>query len=327
MSTTNFPTPDQDRHVQVTTRKTNGLKNAAIGVLAAAVLGLGGYMVYDKNKNAETIQVKETQIAKVTDEKSDIQVSFDASLARLDSMTSANSGLSSQLKDKNAEIAKTKNEIRSILNKKNATASELARAKTLIASLNDKITTLEADVARLTQDNQTLTNDKVVLNQEKEKLTTDLTATTEAKVNLEKKVDVASTLNASNIVITPVNVKKNGKEKVSSTAKRVDKLLVSFDVNNRIAEPGATDVYVVVIGPDGAPVATGAETFTTREEGDKTYTAKLPVQIETAKSRNVEFAFAPGSNFQQGAYKIMIYQNGFLIGQGTRELKKGGLFS
>jgi len=327
MSTTNFPTPDQDRHVQVTTRKTNGLKNAAIGVLAAAVLGMGGYMVYDKNKNAETIQQKETQIAQVSDEKSDIQVSFDASLARLDSMTSANSGLSSQLSDKNAEIAKTKNEIRSILNKKNATASELARAKTLIASLNDKITTLEADVARLTQDNQTLTNDKVVLTQEKEKLTTDLTATTEAKVNLEKKVDVASTLNASNIVITPVNVKRNGKEKVSSTAKRVDKLLVSFDVTNRIAEPGATDVYVVVIGPDGAPVASGAETFTTREDGDKTYTAKLPVQIETAKSKNVEFAFAPGSNFQQGAYKIMIYQNGFLIGEGTRELKKGGLFS
>ncbi|MGC4100719.1 hypothetical protein [Ferruginibacter sp.] len=326
MSTTNFPTPDQEKQVQMPA-KTNTVKNVVIGVLAAGILGMGGYMVYDKNKNSDTIQQQQTQIAKVTDEKSDIQVSFDASLARLDSMTTANNGLSSQLADKNAEIAKTKNEIRSILNKKNATASELARAKTLIASLNDKISGLEADVARLTQDNQTLTNDKVVLTQEKEKLTTDLTATTEAKVNLEKKVDVASTLNASNIVITPVNVRKNGKEKVSSTAKRVDKLLVSFDVTNRIAEPGSTDVYVVVIGPDGNPVTSGAETFTTREDGDKTYTAKLPVEIETAKSKNVEFAFAPGTNFQQGAYKIMIYQNGFLIGQGTRELKKGGLFS
>ena len=91
-----------------------------------------------------------------------------------------------------------------------------------------------------------------------EKLTQDLTATTEVKVNLEKKVDVASTLNASNIAITPVNVKRNGREKVSSTAKRVDKLLVSFDVNNRIAESGPTDVYIVVIGPDGKPVTTGA---------------------------------------------------------------------
>ena len=326
MSTTNFPSPEQEKQVTVP-RKTNAVKNAVIGVLAAGVLGMGGYMAYDKNKNSETIQQQQTQIAKVSDEKSTIQTSFDASLARLDSMTTANTGLTSKLADKNAEIAKTKAEIRSILNKKNATAAELGRAKTLIASLNDKITGLEADVARLTQDNQTLTNDKVVLTQEKEKLTSDLTATTEIKQNLEKKVDVASTLNASNIVITPVNVKRNGKEKVSTTAKRVDKLLVSFDVNNRIAESGSTDVYVVVIGPDGKAVTSGTETFTTRDEGDKTYTAKLPVAIETAKSKNVEFAFAPGSSFQQGSYKIQIYQNGFLIGEGVRELKKGGLFS
>jgi septal ring factor EnvC (AmiA/AmiB activator) len=325
MSTTNFPTPSQETQPQQ--QKKNATKNAIIGVLAAGVLGMGGYMVYDNNKTTETIQTQQTQIAKVSDEKSDIQVSFDASLARLDSMTSANSGLNSQLTAKNDEITKVKAEIRTILNKKNATASELARAKTLIGSLNDKITGLEQDVARLTQENEGLNNDKVVLTQEKEKLTTDLTATTEIKTNLEKKVDVASTLNASNIVITPVNIKKNGKEKVSSTAKRVDKLLVSFDVDNRIAEPGATDVYVVVIGPDGNPVSAGTETFTTREDGDKSYTAKLPVEIETAKRKNVEFAFAPGSNFQQGSYKIMIYQNGFLIGQGVRELKKGGLFS
>jgi peptidoglycan hydrolase CwlO-like protein len=326
MSTTNFPTPSQENQTQLPV-KNNNYKNAVIGVLAAGVLGLGGYMVYDKNKASETIQLQQTQIAKVTDEKSEIQVSFDASLARLDSMTTANTGLSSQLAEKNTEIAKVKTEIRTILNKKNATAAELSRAKMLIASLNDKISVLEQDVAKLTQDNQTLTGEKNVLIQEKEKLTKDLSATTEVKQNLEKKVDVASTLNASNISITPIDIRKSGKEKVSTTAKRVDKLLVSFDVTNRIAQPGSTDVYVVVIAPDGSPINTGTETFTTREDGTKNYTAKLPVEIETAKRKNVEFAFAPGSKFQQGSYKIMIYQNGFLIGEGVRELKKGGLFS
>lgn len=326
MSTTNFPTPSQENQPQTLPRK-NNYKNAVIGVLAAGVLSLGGYMVYDKNKASDTIQQQQSQIAKVTDEKSDIQSSFDASLARLDSMATVNTGLNSQLTEKNTEIAKVKSEIRSILSKKNATAAELSRAKTLIAQLNDKISVLEQDVARLTQENQTLSNDKVVLIQEKEKLTTDLATTTEVKQNLEKKVDVASTLNASNIAITPIDVRKSGKEKVSTTAKRVDKLLVSFDVTNRIAQPGSTDVYVLVIGPDGTPITSSAETFTTREDGDKTYTAKLPVEIETAKKKNVEFAFAPGTKFQQGSYKIMIYQNGFLIGESIRELKKGGLFS
>ncbi|MGB4843119.1 MAG: hypothetical protein WBP16_01500 [Ferruginibacter sp.] len=321
MSETNFPTPP----AQATAGKS--YKNLIIGVLAAGLVAVSGYLIYAKNDSSNKIQVQETQIAKVSSEKSDVQASFDASLARLDSMSTVNTGLASELADKNAEIAKTKAEIRSILNKKNASTAELSRAKTLIASLNDKINTLEEDVARLTQENQLLVNDNTVLKQEKEQLNQNLVATTEVKENLEKKVDVASTLNASNIIITPINVKRSGKEKVSTTAKRVDKFLVSFVVDNRIIQTGTTDVYVLVLDPEGNPISTGPETFATRDEGDLAYTAKLPVDLETAKKKNVEFAFSPSASFKQGNYTIQIYQNGFLIGQGTRELKKGGLFS
>ena len=181
----------------------------------------------------------------------------------------------------------------------------------------------------LTQENESLKTERTVLIADKATLTRNLDSTNVIKTSLEKTVDIASTLNASNISITPVKVKSNGREKVKVTAKRVDKLVVSFDVNNRIIQPGTTDLYVVVIGPDGNPVtsAAGAGTFTTRNQENKSFTAKLPVNLETAKTKNVQFGFAPGNHFKQGNYKIEIYQNGFLIGQGTRELKKGGLFS
>ena len=324
-TTDNFPTSNPEGRPEK-----KDYRNVVIGVLAAGIIGLGGYLAVDKNKTGEVIKQQETTIATVTDEKSDVQKSFDASLARLDSMSTTNTDLQGKLTAKNSEISKVKSEIRSILNKRNATTAELNRAKTLIASLNGKIENMEVEIARLSKDNETLTADKVVLTQEKEKLTQDLTTTTTVKEELAKKVDVASTLNATNITITPINVKNNGKEKVSSVAKRVDKLVVSFDVDNRIAQPGLTDVYVLVIGPDGKPVSTegmSTGTFTTREEGDKSFTAKVPVELETAKRKNVEFAFKPGSNFQQGNYTIQIYQNGFKIGEGTRSLKKGGLFS
>jgi peptidoglycan hydrolase CwlO-like protein len=321
MTETNFPSPS----AQPTAKKS--YKNAIIGALAVGLVAVSGYLIYAKSNSSQTIQQQETQIAKVSAEKSDVQSSFDASLARLDSMSTVNTGLEGQLAEKNEEITKVKSEIRSILNKRNATAAELSRAKTLIASLNDKIASMEMDIAQLRQENQLLTNDNVVLKQEKEILNQDLVATTEIKQTLEKKVDVASTLNASNIVITPINIKKSGKEIVSSTAKRVDKFVVSFDVDNRIIQTGTTDVYVLVLGPDGKAINTGPETFTTRDEVDLAYTAKVPVDLETAKKKIVEFAFTPSNNFIQGNYTIQIYQNGFLIGQGTRELKKGGLFS
>jgi peptidoglycan hydrolase CwlO-like protein len=325
MSNSNYPTAT----TEVDEPRKN-YKNLIIGILSVALVVLAVFFIVDKNNTGVTIQHQQTQLATVTDQKSEIQKSFDASLARLDSMSTLNTNLQAKLSDGNKEIAKTKAEIRSILNKKNATAAELGRAKKLIASLNDKISGMEQQIAQLTQDNQTLTQDKATLTQEKEQLNQNLTATTATKDSLVQKVDVASTLNASNIAITPVNVKNSGKEKVTTTAKRVDKLVISFDVNNRIAQPGMTDVFVCVIGPDGKPISTQAlnsGTFTTREEGDKAFTAKLPVDIETAKKKNVQFSFTPGNNFQQGNYTIEIYQNGFLIGEGTRELKKGGLFS
>jgi hypothetical protein len=324
MSTSNTPLATVEPQV-----KRKSYKNLIIIGLSLALVSTGAYLIYDSSNKIAKIDQQQVQIATVTTEKSNLQASFDASLARLDSMETVTTGLNTELAERNAEIAKAKLEIRSILNKKNATASELSRAKSMIASLNSKITGMEQEIAKLTEENKVLGEEKIALTADKEKLTQDLTTTTGIKKELEKKVDIASTLNASNIVITPINVKHNGKEKVSTTAKRVDKMVVSFDVANRIIQSGSTDLYVLVIGPDGQAITSGPVTgsFTTKEGGDKAYTAKVPVDLETAKTKNVAFSFDPGTSFQKGSYKIQIYQNGFLIGEGTKELKKGGLFS
>lgn len=325
MSNTNF-----ENQTVPSTNKPALYKNIIIAVLALCLIGLGAYTITNKNEAVTQIQQKQVEIAKVTDEKSDVQKNFDASLARLDSMSTVSTNLEHKLTAKNSEIGRMKSEIRSILNKKNASVAELGRAKKLIDELNGKITGMEADIARLTDENKGLNEDKVVLTKDKEKLTEDLVTTNTAKQALEKKVDIASTLNASNIKVTPINVKGNGKEKISTTAKRIDKLLISFDVDNRIAPAGSTDLFVLITGPDGKTMQTnlGANgTFTSRADGEKSFTVKVPVELETDKRKNVAFAFTPGATFQQGSYKIQIYQNGFLIGEGAAELKKGGLFS
>ncbi|MEO5996033.1 MAG: hypothetical protein ABIN89_04890 [Chitinophagaceae bacterium] len=325
MSTTNYPSATSPNDPPK-----KDYRGLIIGLLVIGLLGTWGYLLYNTNKQQEVIQTNQQQIAKVSDEKSDLQKNFDATLVRLDSISGNNNELQGKLASRTSEISKMKVEIRSILNKKNATAAELARAQTLITELNVKLNNLEEEVAKLTQENQTLSTEKVTLTHEKEQLSTDLQTTSTAKQELEKKVDVASTLNASNIAITPVNERKNGKEKVTATAKRVDKLVISFDVDNRIAQSGQTDVFVCITSPDGKAVsvpALGSGTFTTREEGDKVFTSKVSVDIEAGKRKVVQFPWKQNSDFQKGNYKIEIYHNGFKIGEGVKELKKGGLFS
>jgi len=305
-------------------------KNLVIGLLAAGFLGTWGYLLWNNNKQEQVQTQQQAQISKVTDEKGQLQKNFDDALVRLDSLTGTNNKLTAQVNEGNSQVSKLKKEIRGLLNKQHLTDAEKKKAEDLIKELNDKIGNLEQQVAQLTQDNQQLTANNQQLNADKQQLTTDLATTTTAKQSLEKEVDVASTLNASNITITPMHEKKDGKDKATTTAKRVNKLVIGFDVSNRIAQTGQTDVYVCITGPDGKPIsvpALGSGTFTTRDEGDKIYTAKVPVDFESGKTKAVQFAWKQNSEFVKGDYKIEIYHNGFKIGEGTQTLKKGGLFS
>jgi phage shock protein A len=305
-------------------------KNLVIGLLAAGFLGTWGYLLWNNNKQEQVQTQQQAQISKVSDEKGQLQKNFDDALVRLDSLTGTNNKLTSQVNEGNSQVSKLKSQIRGILKKEHMTEAEKKKAEDLIKELNDKIGNLEQQVAQLTQDNQQLTSDKTQLTADKTQLTTDLATTTTAKQSLEKQVDVASTLNASNITITPMHEKSDGKDKATTTAKRVNKLVIGFEVSNRIAQTGQTDVYVCITGPDGKPIsvpALGSGNFTSREEGDKIFTAKVPVDFEAGKTKAVQFAWKQNSQFSKGDYKIEIYHNGFKIGEGIQTLKKGGLFS
>jgi len=242
----------------------------------------------------------------------------------LDSITGANNNLQGEKSGLQKEIDAKKAEIRKILNDKNATQSQLAKARTMIAELNSKITGLEVEVTRLTGENQELTVSNTTLKQEKTDLETNLATATTEKEELVKTVDVASTFSASNIQVTPLNEKKSGKEKSTSTSKKVDKLVVSFDVENRVAKSGPADMYLIVTAPDGKVISDGSM-LNTRTDGDKSFTAKIPVEYVQGQRKPIQFPIRQ-EDFQTGNYKIEIYHNGFKIGEGVRSLKKGGLF-
>ena len=321
MTNTNYPSA-----TPTTPQRSSNSKNIVIGLLAVALLGSWAYFLMKINRSDKEILSKTEEGVHYMSQRDSLESLYKFTLDKYDSVTVANNDLSGKLTGKQSEIAKLKGEINSILRKKNATSTELARAKTLIEELNSQIETLQAENARLTGENQTLTAEKAQLIVEKDTLTANLTTTQAEKKVLEETVDVGSTFSASNIAMTPLK-QKGDKEKETTTAKRVDKLVISFDVENRITKSGPADMYIIVTAPDGKVVseATGG-TFTTREEGDKSFTSKLTVPYEQGKRQNVQLPLTQ-DKFQVGDYKIQVYHNGFKIGEGVTTLKKGGLFS
>ncbi len=326
MADTNYPSANNPQNYPP--RNNSNTKNILIGLLAAGLLGTWGYFLYDKNQTSEKIQLTQTQATQAMSSKDSVQFLYNSSLTRLDSITGNNNSLQGKLSERQTEITKLKNQINHILRDQHASAADLKRAKGLIAELNDKIASLETEVTRLRGENQQLASTNTHLNAEKQVLQANLQTTTSEKEELAKTVDVASTFSASNIKITPIQIKHNGKEKVTDHAKRVDKLVVSFDVENRVARSGPADMYVVVTGPNGQVIsdpALGSGTLTTRQDGDKPYTSKTSMEYEQGTRKTIQIPITQG-NFQTGDYKIEIYQNGFKIAEGVRTLKKGGIF-
>lgn len=298
--------------------------------LIIALLCTWGYIIWDKSKNKELIQQKDTQYASVISEKDTLQNLLEDATMRYDNLKTSNAKKDSTITSKDREISNKKSQIQSLLSKQNATAAELAQARTLIASLNADIEDYKAQVEVLKGQNQVLTREKEVVTQQRNAVTQQFDS---AKVVISEKdnlIDIGSTLEAVNFNILGIQQKKNGKEKETTKAKRVDMVRISFDLGeNRIVTSGPKDLYILVTGPDGKPItieALGSGSFTTRNEGEKPYTQKVNINYVQGQKQRVSFDWKQNDPYVEGDYKIEVYNNGFKIGEGIRHFKKGGLF-
>jgi hypothetical protein len=330
MAFENFPQADQTTQGTTAAPK-NNMRNLLTAGLVVALLGTWGYIIYDKNQTKEKDDQQETMIATTSTQRDELQKELEDAAMRYDMLKSNNSKLDSTITAKDRDIEEKRKRIQSLLNKVNATAAELGEAKRLIASLNGdlegyqaRIEILEGEKIQLTQEKQAVTQQRDVARREFDS----------ASIVIKEKEDllnVGSTLQASNFNIVGVDEKRSGKEKNTSTAKRVDKLRISFDLNeNLIAKSGTKEIFVCITAPDGTPVAVqalGSGTFSTRDGQQKFFTKKLDVDYTQNKKQTVTFDWKQNTNFSTGNYKIEVFNNGFKVGEATRPLKKGGLFS
>lgn len=325
MSATNYPSANP----QQPEKKDN--RGLIYGILIAALLGTWGYIIYDKSKTRELIQSKDVQYSTLDSSRNQVQKEYEDALLRLDDLSGKNSKLDSLLKKSDKELESVKSRISQLVRKQNASAADLAEARRLIGQLNGKIDGYVAEIERLQGENQSLTQEKNTLTSQKAELEQTLSTTQTEKKAAEEKVDIASTLHASNFRIQAVNERSGGKEKATTTAKRADKFRISFDLDeNMVAPSGEKDLYILVYDPAGKLISEqglSSGTFTTRQAGEKQYTNRIQVNYEQGQRKNVSFDLRQTDKYQPGNYKVEVYHNGFKIGDNTVALKKGGLFS
>src|SRR5687768_2452067 len=167
MAFENFPEAEKSQ-TEVTSRsnvKNNNTRAIVTGVLVAALLGTWGYIIYDKNQTKETIDQKETVIATTSTQRDELQKELEDAAMRYDMLKTSNSKKDSAITAKDRDIEEKRTRIQALLNKSNATQSELSEARRLIASLNGDIEGYKGQI-------EVLQGQKIQLVQEKAYVTT-----------------------------------------------------------------------------------------------------------------------------------------------------------
>lgn len=333
MSYENYPDTDKLLQPPVNQSK-NTWRNYLIATLVVALLCSWGYIIWLKSKGKE----KDTQTAIVTtnltSERDVLQKELEDATRLYDMIKTSSANMvhskDSVINKKDREIASKRNRIQELLSKVNATEKDLTEAKSLIASLNNDITGYRAQVETLQGEKIVLTREKNMVTEERDKVKKEFDSAAYIIKQKEELIDVATTLHASNFSILGINETSDGKEKKTNTAKKVDKLRISFDIDeNRITQSGPKDIFVCITGPDGKPLvveALGSGNFSTRDGEQKSYTKKIDINYTQGQRQPVSIDWKQNTNFQIGDYKIEVYNNGFKIGEGVSNLKKGGFF-
>lgn len=294
-------------------KKTSWLYWVAIAVL----LGICIYLFTAKNQADNQQQLSDLRADSTSTQLVDLQSDYDASLARLDEMVGKNAALDSAMVGQNSEIAKLKTQIESILRD---SKGDMNKARALINQLNGKVKGYEERIAELEGQNTELTNQNTNLAQQRDSVTGENTG-------LQQKVRLGAVLHASNIRLTPIDLRRNGsKQRETGKAKRTDVLRVTFDIDeNRVTESGPREIFVKITGPNGSLLsnaAYGSGVTSTAEGASLNYTLVKQVQIQqNANVPNIVMDWNQDSDYKRGTYNIELYNDGYRIGSGSVNLR------
>ena len=297
------------------------MKNKLIIILSALVLGLSGYMLYDSLNNEMSQAEIQTQF---TDLKSDYEfIQRDLEVAVNDVNFS------------NKEVLVQKKRIEQLMSKNHITQNELLEAKKIMRNISQifiknyksKITVLKVDNTNLVAEKEKIVKEVTVLKEKVNDLDEKILNEKKLSAKKDELLNYASKLSLSNFVLRSFKVRSNGKEVETDKASKIDRIKVSFDINeNLLANSGEKKIYMVIKKPTGETV-----TFSNKNSGVFNYNKKKILFSDSSvfnydkdKMQSLEFVW-DSEDFNRGDYVMEIYeqnkQDAIMIGKVTKSLQ------
>lgn len=314
----------------------SGTWKAATAVIAV-VAALLGYALWDSKQKGTadeaTINMKVRELASNQNKLDSISTQLDLKITevnqlggKVDDLIALKEQLEkdkANLKANSISAGALQSKIRnyeSILTQKDALIAQLKEENQTLLSAN---TELGTQVQTLNSTNTELQSAKAGLESEKASLNEKVTAVSSENKALSDKVALAAALKAQNVKVYGITSGGKEKDRDKYRAGKVDKIKIAFNLPaNPVTEQNEKDIYVRLLGPDGAIIsdeATGSGIFNYNGQ-QVVYTTKQPVLYKN-NNQLTEIVYARGQKYNSGKYNIELFSEGFKIGEGKFEVK------
>lgn len=295
-----------------------GPKKGIVIIVIAILLGTNGLLLWQFFEKKNSLDDAQQTIVTTTAEKEAVQAQLNQIRTEYEKVKSENTSLQTELSSKDEEIKAKVAEIQRLI--AIGGPAQIAKAKAEMAQLREmnnmymaQIDSLNKVNTMLQAENQNLSS---TLNDEKGKVQ----SLNDVNTKLAGKVAAGSVLRAVNIKTEGLRFNKAGKSSVTNKAKQVQKVQTSFLLpENKVIDAGQVDLFLRVMGPDGAVISSDQATFESNGQS-LVYTMKQTIDYANA-DLPVQVMWATGSPLVKGRYTIEIYHSGNQIGKSTMDLK------
>jgi hypothetical protein len=287
-------------------------------------MGTWIYHLYDKSHYSThlgQVLVKDTMATQEAIRDS-LQKLFTEKTRQLDTTKTLTDSLKGSLDSTMSKIFDLRRQIGDILKNRNATNTDLKKARELISEYQERIEEMKAQNTDLETERTRLNGVLSQLNDEMKGLQENIAKMTNENKQLNQTINEASTFIASDIHLSVVTTKSANKETEVTSARKADKMIFSFTLQNNIANTASYDVYVVIVQPDNKVLQTdvwGADHFDSKTEGAKAYTTKIHFEYNKGERKKILYTIQP-DNFLSGTYVMQVYQNGIPLGETSKLL-------
>jgi len=285
-------------------------KNVSIGMIAISIILAGAliflvFMYFNQKNNMIEMETILTQ------EKDSLATELRHMVNAYDTLKTNNDSLNAGLEKERARIVK-------LLSINASNAQLIKKYKSEITTMREIMKSYIVQIDSLNTRNKVLVAENTEIRQQITQVRSTNTELSKVKEELTSKVEIASIIQAKNIIAASLN--KNRKE--TTRINLLDKLRICFTLReNPLAKAGTKEVFMRVIRPDSLVIASSPDNLFEYKGNKMIYSANRQVDYMNQDIEMCIFLDNTG-DFIIGNYSVELYLEDNIIGRTNFMLSK-----